>query len=83
MNTLGGVSVDELKRVGFSNSDIEYMLEISSLYLAKISEPGKVTTTHKPASVLTIAHNAFQAGLACGLAKGKKLTRAEKKFGFT
>jgi hypothetical protein len=83
MDTIGGISIDELKKDRLSNKDIEFILETSALYKETISAPGMVTVTHEPASVISIANTAFQAGIACGIARGKKLTRVTKKFGFT
>jgi hypothetical protein len=77
-----GIPVDELKKAGFSDKDIEYIRELALLYKSKISGPGIVSAVHEAASVIAIAHGAFEAGIACGVARGKKLKGVAKKFGF-
>jgi hypothetical protein len=82
MGTIGGIPVEEMKTAGLSHEDIEFIREKTTLYHAKISEPGRVSTTHDPASVIVIARQAFEAGMALGIAKSKRLTNVPKKLGF-
>ena len=84
MNTITGIPVDEFKKVGYSNADIEFMLESSAYYRkkwsAQTSQSTVLQTLHEP--IVDIACNALETGLAVAIAKCRNLTKAPKGFGF-
>jgi hypothetical protein len=80
--TVAGFPVEELKNMGLTSADVEYIREKSLTFKNKIDEPGKVTQTHGPESVKAMVHLAFEQGIAVGIAKVRGLAKAEEKIGF-
>lgn len=82
MEKVAGFPVEELKDLGLTSADIEYIREKSLAFKDKSDEAGTVKTTHSPESVKKIAHLAFEQGIAVGIAKVRGLAKVEKKIGF-
>lgn len=82
MDQIGAVNVEELKKAGMSDADVEFIREAALMFKQKISEPGVVASSHEPESVIGIAYSSFQHGIALGIAKAKRLTKVRKTIGF-
>ena len=65
-------TVEQLKGLGFSNADIEYILEMSAVYVNTLNEG--------PISEFKIqsAKVAFQAGVIVGLSRVRKVKKLTK-----
>ena len=77
METIGGVSVAELKAVGMPNAYIEYIRETAFTFRQKITKSGTVTGSYGPAFVI----EAFEQGIALGIAEAMRLAEVRKKIG--
>lgn len=76
MGTIASYTVEELKELGFSSADIEYVLEMTSVYTDSLKrEPME-------ANKIAIAKSAFEAGVIVGVAKVRKLQKKLTKIGF-
>jgi len=86
MREISGVPIDEVKKAGFSDADIDYILEQTEKYRekwrAEVPAVRGVPENLKQ-QVLQIATHSFQAGLVVGIAKARNLRNAAKRFGFT
>jgi hypothetical protein len=85
MREISGVPIDVVKKAGFSDADIEYILEQTEKYRQRwrVETPmiQGIPDSFKEEIVQIGAHS-FQTGLALGIAKARNLPNAAKKFGF-
>jgi hypothetical protein len=85
MREISGVPIDQVKKVGFSDADIDYILEQTEKYRQKWRAETPMirgTPHHLVEQIAEIATNSFQTGLVVGISKARNLVNAAKKFGF-
>jgi hypothetical protein len=75
---IAGVSANELKTLGLSNADLEFIRERSADYKADLARLSPGTSAPLRAMIV----GAFETGLIVGLAKARNLTKVSKRIGF-
>jgi hypothetical protein len=80
METVAGFPVEELKDMGFTSADVEYIREKSLAFKNKIEEPGKVTQTHRPESVKAMVHWPSSKESRLGSQKSEDYRKPRKKL---
>jgi len=85
MRAFSAIPVDTLKRAGFSDVDVEYILDQTEKYHERWNVYA-ATFQGVPESlrreIVQIATNSFRAGMAAGIGKARNIPNAAKKFGF-
>lgn len=85
MQEISGIPIDILKKLGFSDADLEYILEEAEKY----SQRWRVhrSLQHVPEGlrqeIIPLVTSSFQTGMALGIAKARNIPNVAKKFGFT
>jgi hypothetical protein len=77
LETIGGISIEELERVGMSRAQIEYVRDTAFTFRQKLTRLGTVESNHGPAFIV----EAFEQGLAMGIAEATRLAEVQKKIG--
>jgi hypothetical protein len=84
MQTICGLSIDSIKKAGYSDADVEHILDAAEKYRRRwerdVSEHSALEGVNT--EVVDIACNSFQTSLLVGIAKARNITKATKKFGF-
>lgn len=83
MREISGVPADTLKRAGFSEADVAYILEATGQYRERWAQqvPPTFNETVR-GEVIQIATNSFQTGMVVAFAKARRIAGAAKRFGF-
>ena len=86
MPEISGIPIDTLKKMGFSDTDLEYILEQTEKYRTKWTLHTQAeyqgVPDHLQQQIVQIATSSFQIGMAIGIGKARNIRNAAKKFGF-
>ena len=77
MERIGGVSVEELQGLGMCPEQIEYIRETAFTFKQKLTRSGTVAGNYGPAFVV----EAFEQGLALGIAEAMRLSGVRRTIG--
>ncbi len=77
MEKIGGISVEELQRVGMSRAQIDYIRDTAFTFQQRLTRSGIVASSHGPAFIV----EAFEQGLALGIAEATSLAGVKKEIG--
>jgi hypothetical protein len=84
MEEISGIAIDALKKLGFSDADLGYILEVAEKYRQRWR--GHVAAQNLPderrQEIVQIATNSFQTGMLLGFGKARKIPNAANKIGF-
>lgn len=74
---IGGMTLDELKDLGFAPADIDYIQEQAGVY----GDLFALKAMHGPDTIKPMLIQAFESGVAVGIAKVRKMAKV-KTIGF-